>query len=230
MHPESTTICDDMMDTSSDRGTDTGIPTALDVQGLPPLNPEADRIEPDPLRRLLFTPNTGREFDAVHTAPPPAALAVAAAAEAAAAEAAATARPAVGAAPGRTGAADQGTHLDDVVQTILELDDLEDAQTTERIDALVVAQVASQSQIKRLRHRRRDSQLCDDRKDCRLHVHELPNARRTNTAGRHRLSLDLSTSILVRACRTIILCQAAQVFKTDLMTTSTERATWNSNL
>ncbi|KAG7568200.1 hypothetical protein ISN45_Aa04g010330 [Arabidopsis thaliana x Arabidopsis arenosa] len=94
MHPESTTICDDMTDTSSDRGTDTGIPTAPDAQGLPPLNPVADRVEPDSLLRLLFTPNTGRESDVVHAAPPPAALAVVAAAEVAAA-----ARAAVGAAP-----------------------------------------------------------------------------------------------------------------------------------
>ncbi|XP_020890831.1 uncharacterized protein LOC110230920, partial [Arabidopsis lyrata subsp. lyrata] len=157
MNTESQTIRDDMTDTSSNRGTDTGAPTAPDAPGLPPLDLVAARAELDPSRRLLFTPNTGMESDAAHAVPAPGApTALAAAAAAGATE---------GTAPGRARAAHQGTHMDDLVQTILDRLNNHDARTTERIDALVAAQVASQSQIERLRRRRRTSQPHDNQEE-----------------------------------------------------------------
>ncbi|XP_020891261.1 uncharacterized protein LOC110231012, partial [Arabidopsis lyrata subsp. lyrata] len=163
MNTESQTLRDDMTDTSSDRGTDIGAPAAPDAPGLPPLNPVAVRAELDPSRRLLFTPNTGMESDAAHAVPAPGApttLVVAAAAGAAAAVGATECT-----APGHARAAHQGTHMDDLVQTILDRLDNQDARTTERIDALVAAQVASQSQIERLRRRRRTSQPHDNQEE-----------------------------------------------------------------
>jgi len=71
----------------------------------------------------------------------------------------------------------QGSHLDDLVQTILDRLNGQDARTTERIDALVAAQVASQSQIERLRRRRRDSQPRDDHE--RLPSPQIPAAERS---------------------------------------------------
>ncbi|KAG7534038.1 Retrotransposon gag domain [Arabidopsis thaliana x Arabidopsis arenosa] len=66
------------------------------------------------------------------------------------------------AALGHAVAANRGTNLDDLVQTILDRLDGQDARTTEWMDALVAAQVAAQAQIERLRRRRRDSQHRDD--------------------------------------------------------------------
>ena len=112
----------------------------------------------------MFTPDTGGETDHVQVARPPAAptpLAVAPADEATAAAAAA----AKDAAQRRTTAAERGTHLDDLVQTILDRLDGQEARTTEWIDAFVAAvaaPVTSQSQIERLRRRKRTSQPHED--------------------------------------------------------------------
>ncbi|KAG7640738.1 hypothetical protein ISN44_As02g007150 [Arabidopsis suecica] len=172
MHPEPHTIRDDMMDTSSDRETDTGIPQAPNVLGLPPLNTAAIRAEQDPTRCILFTPVTGGETDHVQVARPPAAPTAPTASTAPTApttlaatevdEATAAAKAAKSAAQRRTTAADRGPHLNDLVQTILDQLDGHEARTTERIDALVAAQVTSKSQIDRLRRRKRTSQPHDD--------------------------------------------------------------------
>ncbi|CAL9238177.1 unnamed protein product, partial [Arabidopsis halleri] len=138
---------------------------------LPPLDLVAARAELDPSRRLLFTPNTRMESDAAHAVPAPGAPT---ALTAAAAEGATE-----GTAPGRARAAHQGTHMDDLVQTILDRLNNHDARTTERIDALVAAQVASQSQIERLRRRRRTSRPHDNQEE--LHEHNLLRNRTLDT-------------------------------------------------
>ncbi|CAL9231520.1 unnamed protein product, partial [Arabidopsis halleri] len=76
--------------------------------------------------------------------------------------------------------------MDDLVQTILDRLDNQDARTTERIDALVAAQVASQSQIERIRRRRRTSQPHDNQEE--LQSPRTPVAERHGhhlQSGRH---------------------------------------------
>ncbi|KAG7593593.1 Copper amine oxidase N-terminal [Arabidopsis thaliana x Arabidopsis arenosa] len=125
---------DDMTDASSDQGTDTSVQPTPDAMVLPPENPAVARAERHPAA--------------------PAAVAAVAAAEVADAT--------DNAALGHAVAANRGTNLDDLMQTILDRLDGQDSRTTERIDALVAAQVAAQAQIERLRRRRRDAQHRDD--------------------------------------------------------------------
>ncbi|XP_020887841.1 uncharacterized protein LOC110230170, partial [Arabidopsis lyrata subsp. lyrata] len=132
---------DDMTDTSSDQGTDTSVQPKPDTMVLPLENPAAARAESHLMR-------TER-----HPAAPATVAAVAAAEVADAAN---------NAALGHAVAANRGTNLDDLMQTILDRLDGQDARTTERIDALIAAQVAAQAQIERIRRRRRDSQHRDD--------------------------------------------------------------------
>ncbi|KAG7541788.1 hypothetical protein ISN45_Aa07g018410 [Arabidopsis thaliana x Arabidopsis arenosa] len=157
---------DDMTDTSSDQGTDTSVQPTPDAMVLPPENPAAARAESHPMR-------TER-----HPAAPATVAAVAAAEVADAAD---------NAALGHAVAANRGTNLDDLVQTILDRLDGQDARTTERMDALVAAQVAAQAQIERLRRRRRDSQHRDDQEG--LPSPRTPAAERSENQRRRPASI-----------------------------------------
>ncbi|KAG7564677.1 Retrotransposon gag domain [Arabidopsis suecica] len=150
---------DDMTDASSDQGTDTSVQPTPDAMVLPPENPAVARAERHPAA--------------------PAAVAAVAAAEVADAT--------DNSALGHAVAANRGTNLDDLMQTILDRLDGQDSRTTERIDALVAAQVDAQAQIKRLRRRRRDAQHRDDQEG--LLSPRTPAAERSENQRRRPASI-----------------------------------------
>ncbi|KAG7556743.1 Retrotransposon gag domain [Arabidopsis suecica] len=156
---------DDMTDASSDQGTDTSVQPTPDAMVLPPENPAVARAERHPAA--------------------PAAVAAVAAAEVADATDNAALRHAV--------AANRGTNLDDLMQTILDRLDGQDSQTTERIDALVAAQVDAQAQIERLRRRRRDAQHRDDQEG--LPSPRTPAAKRSENQRRRPASIIIGSDM-----------------------------------
>jgi len=128
---------DEMMETSNEQGVGTSAPRVA---------PPARQTTPPPTRQT--TPPPARP-----TTPPPPAAPVAVP----------TAAPVP--APAELGeTTPRGTNLDEVIRSFLDRLDLQDARTSEHINAIIAAQEASQNQIKQFQFSvaQADRQLSDD--------------------------------------------------------------------